>query len=185
MGILSRRRTFLIDRRFQLKYTSIIVFVGVAVSALLGFFIYRLSLENTKILQLDPEFQENVLKFDTAVMFYLAGFIGLMALSLFFWGVFVTHRVAGPIFIVSNFLKQLADNQVPSIRSLRKGDELREFFDSFTAMVETLKRQNGSDAENFYRWAGKLRELGNEKASGIALELERLAEKKKIWMKSS
>jgi hypothetical protein len=30
-----RRRTFLIDRKFQLKYTMIIVLVGVVVSALL------------------------------------------------------------------------------------------------------------------------------------------------------
>lgn len=138
MGMLSRRRTFLVDRRFQLKYTFIIVFVGVAVSTLLGYFIYRLTLENTKILMLDPEMQDKVSMFDTAVIFYFVGFVVLMALVLFIWGIVITHRVAGPIFIVSRFLRQIADNLVPPDRQLRKRDEFQEFFDTYTAMVNSL-----------------------------------------------
>jgi nitrogen fixation/metabolism regulation signal transduction histidine kinase len=185
MGMLSRRRTFLVDSRFQLKYTAVIVLVGVAVSALLGYFIYRLTLENTKILMLDPELQEKVSMFDRTVIFYIIGFVVLMALSLFIWGIFITHRVAGPIFIISRFLRQIADNQVPPTRQLRKGDELQELFDNFTAMVDSLKRQRCDECETLTQWAAKLRELGNEKASIMATELEQLVDKKKIWVKSS
>ncbi len=181
MGMLSRRRTFLVDRRFQLKYTFIIVFVGVAVSTLLGYFIYRLTLENTKILMLDPEMQDKVSMFDTAVIFYFVGFVVLMALVLFIWGIVITHRVAGPIFIVSRFLRQIADNLVPPDRQLRKRDEFQEFFDTYTAMVNSLKKQHRDECECLTRCVVQLSEIGQEKASTVAQELNQLVEKKKAW----
>jgi hypothetical protein len=184
MGMLSRRRTFLVDRRFQLKYTMIIVLVGVAVSALLGFFIYRLTLENTKILMLDPELREKVSMFDTAVVFYFIGFMVLMALFLFIWGIVITHRVAGPIFIVSRFLRQIGDNLVPPTRQLRKRDEFQEFFDTYTAMVNSLKQQQRSEFENLTRCVAQLRAIGQEKTSAVANELNNLAEKKRAWLNS-
>jgi hypothetical protein len=182
--MLFRRRTFLVDRRFQLKYTMIIVLVGVAVSALLGFFIYRLTLENTKILMLDPELQEKVSMFDTAMIFYFVGFVVLMASFLFIWGIIITHRVAGPIFIISRFLRLIADKQVPPTRQLRKRDEFQEFFDTYTVMVNSLKQQHRDECESLTRCVAQLRAIGQEKASTVANELNKLAEKKKAWLNS-
>ncbi|MBW1872900.1 MAG: hypothetical protein JRJ19_12590, partial [Deltaproteobacteria bacterium] len=104
-----RRRTFLIDRKFQLKYTTIIVLVGVLVSGLLGYFIYKLSQENRELIGIDAEFMAHVEKIDSYAMYYLIGFVVVMALALFVWGIFITHRVAGPIFIISRYLGEIRD----------------------------------------------------------------------------
>jgi hypothetical protein len=184
MGMLSRRRTFLVDRRFQLKYTMIIVLVGVTVSVLLGYFMYRLTLENTKILMLDPELQEKVSMFDTTVFFYFIGFMVLMASFLFILGIVITHRVAGPIFIVSRFLRQISDNLVPPARQLRKRDEFQEFFDTYTAMVDSLRQRQRDECEKLARCVVQLREIGQEKTSAVANELSSLAEKKRAWLNS-
>jgi len=176
-----RRRTFLIDRKFQLKYTFIIVLVGVIVSALLGYFVYQKSLENSELIGMDPDMMSQVQQFDTQVLLYLAGFVILMALALFIWGIFITHRVAGPIFIISRYLGQIRDGQVPEPRPLRKGDELKDFFDVFSGMLSSLKQRNAEEAEFLSSLAGQLKESGGEKATAVAHSLEELATAKKSW----
>jgi len=173
-----RRRTFLIDRKFQLKYTMIIVLVGVVVSALLGYFIYRLNMENRDLLGIDAEMMTHVQQIDSYTMYYLVGFVVIMALVLFIWGIFITHRVAGPIFIISRYLHQLGEGDVPQTRPLRKGDELKGFFDTFSEMLNAMKQRNVEEAQLLEKIAGQVRSAGGEEN---AKALEELAAKKKAW----
>ena len=173
-----RRRTFLIDRKFQLKYTMIIVLVGIVVSALLGYFIYRLNVENRDLLGIDAEMMAHVQQIDSYTMYYLVGFVVVMALVLFIWGIFITHRVAGPIFIISRYLRQLGEGDVPHTRPLRKGDELKAFFDTFSGMLNAMKQRNVEEAQLLEQIAGQVRSAGNEEN---AKALEELASKKKTW----
>lgn len=179
----ARRRTFLVDRHFQLKYTSIIVLVGVIVSGLLGIFIYRQSMENTTLIGLDAELQGKVAAQDLHAILYLVGFVAVMALFLFVWGIFITHRVAGPIYIISRYLRQIADNQVPHTRPLRKGDELKEFFDTFSAMLSSLKKQNSDEAEQLKTCIGELKASGGEKNLAVAQKLDSILVQKAPWLK--
>ena len=43
---------------------------------------------------MDQVLAEQVQKFDNFAIYYLAGFVVVMAVALFFWGIFITHRVA-------------------------------------------------------------------------------------------
>ncbi len=176
-----RRRTFLIDRKFQLKYTMIIVLVGVVVSALLGYFIYRLNQENRDLLGIDETMMAEVQKIDSYTMYYLVGFVVVMALVLFIWGIFITHRVAGPIFIISRYLRQLGQGDVPQTRPLRKGDELKEFFDTFSGMLNSLKQRNVEEAQLLEKIAGQIGSPGGGAPGEIAEALNELAAKKKAW----
>ena len=176
-----RRRTFLIDRKFQLKYTLIIVLVGVLVSALLGFFIYRLNLENRELLEIDAEMMAQVELIDSYTMYYLVGFVVVMALFLFIWGIFITHRVAGPIFIISRYLRELTEGQVPKTRPLRKGDELKGFFETFSGMCQYLRDNNNEEAAQLEKSAAEIREKGGEALAPVAKALEDLATSKKSW----
>lgn len=173
-----RRRIFLIDRKFQLKYTMIIVLVGVVVSALLGYFIIRLNQVTRDLLAMDETIMQEVRKIDSNTMWYLAGFVVVMALVLFIWGIFITHRVAGPIFIISRYLRQLGEGDVPQTRPLRKGDELKSFFDTFSGMLNAMKQRNVEEAQLLEKIAGQVRSAGGEEN---AKALEELAAKKKTW----
>jgi methyl-accepting chemotaxis protein len=176
-----RRRTFLIDRKFQLKYTMIIVLVGVVVSALLGYFIYRLNQENRDLLGIDETMMAEVQKIDSYTMYYLVGFVVVMAVVLFIWGIFITHRVAGPIFIISRYLRQLGQGDVPQTRPLRKGDELKEFFDTFSGMLNSLKQRNVEEAQLLEKIAVQIGSTGGGAPGEIAEALNELAAKKKAW----
>jgi methyl-accepting chemotaxis protein len=175
----ARRRTFLVDRGFQLKWTLIIVAVGVLVSAGLGYFIVQLNLANTELLELDAAFAEQVAEYDAMAIYYLVGFVVVMALALFIWGIFMTHRVAGPIYIISRYLGQLADGQVPQTRPLRRGDELKTFFDTFSAAVESLRRENLAEVELLQQAAAALDQQQGQ--AELAESLRQLAADKKKW----
>ena len=177
-----RRRTFLIDRKFQFKWTMIIVAVGVLVSAGLGYFIVRLNIENTDLLGLDAAFEERIAEFDAFALYYLIGFVVVMALFLFIWGIFMTHRVAGPIFIISRYLGQIASGEVPDPRPLRRGDELKEFFDTFSSMLDGLRNTNLQEAELLSKASAALKEKGVGDDTVVALD--ELIQKKKVWEKN-
>lgn len=172
-----RRRTFLIDRRFQLKWTAIIVLVGVVISAGLGYFILRLTSENTELLALDAAYSKQVAALDTSTIYYLIGFVLLMAIALFFWGILMTHRVAGPIFLVTRYLRQMAEGNLPRIRPLRRHDELRELFETFADMVAELYQKDKLEAKLIGQAAQELQEKGGQTETIQALE--KLAEKKR------
>jgi len=49
--------------------------------------------------------------------------------------------VAGPVFKMKRLLKMVGDGRLHIAESLRKGDELQSFFDTFTAMVASLRER--------------------------------------------
>ncbi len=174
-----RRRTFLIDRAFQLKWTFIIVAVGVLVSAGLGYFIIRLNLTNTELLELDAAYADQVAKYDAMAIYYLVGFVVVMAVFLFVWGIIMTHRVAGPIYIISRYLEQLAAGEVPQPRPLRKDDELVSFFATFSNMLSKMKDRNHSEGEildTAVAWMKK-----NNADADLIKEMEKIVENKRRW----
>jgi hypothetical protein len=175
----ARRRTFLVDRSFQLKWTFIIVAVGVVISAGLGYFIVRLNLTNTDLLELDAVYADKVSEFDAMAIYYLIGFVVVMALALFTWGIFMTHRVAGPIFIISRYLGQLGQGQIPQTRPLRKGDDLREFFDTFSSMIAGFRERNLAEAALLAKASAELGSKGGN--AELIGSLDELASSKKAW----
>jgi hypothetical protein len=53
--------------------------------------------------------------------------------------VIITHRVAGPVFVMGHYLRVLAEGRFPRMRTLRRSDELKEFFRTFIEAVEMMK----------------------------------------------
>jgi len=168
------RRTFLLDRKFQLKYTLIIVIVGVAVSAFLGYFIYELNLKNRELLNIDAEMVDRVEQINNQTLFYLFGFVALMALFLFTWGIFITHKVAGPLFVISKYLRDIADGKLPTTRSLRRGDELKAFFDTFAEMVTSLRQRRQDEAAVFKQHLQAVRKSNDTGLTSSADAIEKL-----------
>jgi nitrogen fixation/metabolism regulation signal transduction histidine kinase len=73
-------------------------------------------------------------------LFYLfaGGGTGLLVL-LVVMGVFITHRIVGPVFKLKRLLRQVATGKVVVKERLRKGDELSDLFETFLQMTLSLK----------------------------------------------
>jgi len=60
---------------------------------------------------------------------------------LFLYLIRLTHRIAGPISVIDRYLEDLMKGTTPDIRPLRKSDELKDFYQRFTAFIESLRRK--------------------------------------------
>lgn len=139
---LKRRRMVpVVDARFQWKYTLIIAAIGMGVTAIMGYFLYGAHKANTGLLDLggNEELRQQILQGEEIFLIYLVLLVVVMGLALTFWGLIVTHRVAGPVFVVARHLQTLKDGHYPDVRPLRQRDEMGDFFQTFDDTVKLLK----------------------------------------------
>ncbi len=140
------RRNFLVDRAFQLKYTAIMVVVGAAITVLFGAMMYQAHVDATQMMGLPDKFQQVVIsRYDNRLLYIVAAIAVVMSCALAVFGVLVTHRVAGPVYIIGRYLQTLGDGQFPAMRPLRQGDELKDFFRLFQETVDQIRSRESSD----------------------------------------
>lgn len=53
----------------------------------------------------------------------------------------ITHRISGPVFVMSRYFREIIDGNIPDIRPLREKDELKSFYALFKELVETLRKK--------------------------------------------
>jgi hypothetical protein len=75
------------------------------------------------------------------MLYTLCGALALLVVLIGAAGIVVTHRVAGPIFKMRANLRAVADGRLRIPTPLRKGDELVEFFETYRAMVISLRER--------------------------------------------
>jgi methyl-accepting chemotaxis protein len=152
-----RFRNYLLDPRFQLKYTGAVVLVTVVVAAVLGYFAYDFSRGQTEALtiqmamqpELDPEVAQDLHGWaqahDRKVLYGILAGILALALSLGVTGILVTHKVVGPAYKIQKLLHEVAEGHLSVQSRLRKGDELQNVFEAFAKMVETLRERQAEE----------------------------------------
>jgi len=155
-------RNYLLEPRFQLKYTAMVVGVTVAVAAVLGYHAYQYSKGQTEMFTIkqvenevgkggapDAAFIEDLQayaqKADRAVLVAIFGGIGVLALALAFTGIIVTHRLVGPAYKLKLLFRRVADGNIKIEGGLRKHDELHDVFESFQRMVNNLRADRQRD----------------------------------------
>ncbi|MBI5508230.1 MAG: hypothetical protein HY903_05705 [Deltaproteobacteria bacterium] len=170
-----KRRRYLIDSRFQLRWTALIALGGGFIATLFASFLWisladqdtlvkssmaaeqslRAASDDVSILLLNmPEttaieaeqlrshietqakssaesrrlFTEMLEKNERARCALMI-FVVLLVLGLFAWGIFVTHRIAGPMFVIKKQLATFRETGSIETRPLRKGDEFHDVYE--------------------------------------------------------
>jgi nitrogen fixation/metabolism regulation signal transduction histidine kinase len=73
------------------------------------------------------------------VIWSLVGGLALMVVLIGLLGIYFTHKVAGPVYKMKRLLRKVGQGHLHVDARLRKGDELQDFFDTFTEMVSGLR----------------------------------------------
>ncbi len=141
-------RNYLLDVGLQLRYTAFIILVAVFLTSILGYKVYQATQESSRIVlmtvQADPatgaelmsQFQAN----DRIVLWGMAGFGVVLILSIAAVGIWMTHKVAGPLHNIGMTCANVRDDRLPPVlRQLRKGDELQAFYSQFGEMYAALR----------------------------------------------
>lgn len=109
--------------------------------------------------------------FRTNLAWVLFGALSLLVLGIGAGGIFVTHKIAGPIFKLKRHLKEVTVGELKVPWGLRKGDELVDLFDTFREMVGSLRRERENQIE---RVAEISQQLIQDERDAAKLSLERL-----------
>lgn len=142
-----RLRNYLLDARFQLKYTGMVVAVTLVVATILGKVAYDQSHAQTEMMTINlamagetAEFIEQTAReADQQLLLMIVGGIGILVLSLGATGIVVTHRVVGPSFKMKSLFRHVADGHLKLYGRLREGDELQDVFLEFERMIDKLR----------------------------------------------
>jgi hypothetical protein len=140
------RRRYLVDRGFQLKYALLMAFSGLVVAAVFGLWLHQAHAQATVLLAPDAETRALVERSDRLLLAAFGLIAVLLAAALGLLGVVITHRVAGPVFVMGHYLQVLAQGRFPRMRTLRRSDELKAFFGIFIDAVDSMKVREAKHA---------------------------------------
>ncbi|MCU0821095.1 MAG: hypothetical protein MUC95_01315 [Spirochaetes bacterium] len=84
---------------------------------------------------------EEIRKNSEFVLYFIVVMLVVQSLIIFAIFIFITHRISGPIFVMARYLREVREGKVPTVRSLRKKDELKEFFGELQETVDYLKKK--------------------------------------------
>lgn len=118
----------------------------------------------------------NLERFHSIMLWTLTGALTLLVVAIGMAGIFVTHKVAGPIFKMKRHLGEVAEGKYQVPWSLRKGDELVEFFEAFRTMVVALRADREKQIERLDDVLVALGDAGppeaKEKVQALKADLE-------------
>lgn len=170
------RRTYLVDRGFQLRYAFLLAALGAGTMAIFGVLVWMHFHELTRGAPLaltSSGAEETLVWMAVASVLLSAGILGLL-------GVLLTHRVAGPVYVMNLHMSALAAGRYPRMRPLRKSDELKAFFDHFAEAVERMRGREVEEAALLEQALGVLAPAcTSPEARGALEELRALHRKKR------
>ncbi len=83
---------------------------------------------------------DRIIQYNKILIISLLIFIILQAIFLYIMIIRKTHRISGPIYVMSNYFREMIQGKYPNPRPLRKKDELTDFYDLFIQVVASLKK---------------------------------------------
>ncbi len=148
-----RRRQYIINQDFQFRYIGLLV--GLASLLCLVFIVMtkhyiELNLNPlietglisspviNELIQIEKQFLNKNL---------LIVFLGVLA-TITLAGIFITHRIAGPIYALERRMKQIAQEGMQRTPfQIRRTDEFQELVESFNDMMASIQKQMDQQAQ--------------------------------------
>ncbi len=159
-----RIANYLIDKRLQLRYVLIVLGVSLIISSVLGYLIYQqehratadlvagladLTAEvsgDASLAEYQRETAADIAGRDRTLVLQMVaiglGFVVILGGYL----VLMTHKVAGPLHKVGNYMHDMAAGKLGAITPLRKGDMLQDFYAQFREAHGAVRERLQADA---------------------------------------
>lgn len=172
------RTRYLIHPKFQLAFSGLLVLIALISAVLVGIVIYQLIYANTLLfvkynLHTDPDFLALLAKERKVILVAWIGSFLSVAILLFIAGIFLSHKMAGPLYAFKRELQKLQNGDFTAYLELRKKDEFKELKIPFNQWVESLQKMTEQDIE-------KLSPLIKDVASILSQMMQQKAEEKDI-----
>lgn len=119
-----RRRQYLIKTRFQLSYVGLILTLIIITACICSYVVYYTSMVTLgeKLAAVYP--QGRIVSIVQMVNIRILLSIIIITPFIIMIGIYFSHKVAGPIYRIERYLKEMAAGDLSQALTLRKGDEL-------------------------------------------------------------
>lgn len=82
---------------------------------------------------------KEIIELNNFLLLIIIAFVILQGIILYFVLIRKTHKIAGPIYVMSNYFNDIIKGNIPNPRPLRKNDELQDFYELFVKMVDAIR----------------------------------------------
>lgn len=176
-----RVRNYLIDTSLQLRLAAYLLAVAVTLSVTLGWLLWNAYSETTRVLALaDPDVGASLARDDQIRMIWIVGTLVALLLLLLVGAVVVTHRIAGPAYVLAGTCREVREGRLPPLRQFRSGDLLLDLAGDVEGMVDALRAREEHERAALQEAAERLRDPGTspERRARAVEDLERMAAEK-------
>ena len=184
-------RNYLLDTGLQLRLASYLLAVAVALSLGLGWLLWSAYRETSRVIALgEPDVGDSIAQAlateDRWRMFLIAAALSAMLICLLLASVVITHRIAGPAFVIGRTCRQVGEGDLARPRPLRNHDLLVDLADDVAVMVDALRDREEREREALARAAATLRDPSSTPGARAAAgeELERVVSEKEARLRS-
>ena len=129
------RKQYMVKKGFQLRFMTTIIIAMVLIALVTGLTIYYAVMQT-----LTTQFHgENLALVKHAITYrlFLRSFLLILAIAII--SVFLSHRIAGPIYKFEQTIKECASGENVKEIKLRKGDEFYELASAINNLIQTKK----------------------------------------------
>jgi HAMP domain-containing protein len=184
-------RNFLIDKPLQLRLASYFVAAAAGLCIGLGGLLYQAYRETSRVIALgDPDTGDTIAQAlareDRWRIVAVAAALAVVLVCLLAAAVVITHRIAGPAFVIGRTCREVGGGKLARPRPLRHKDLLVDLADDVATMVDALRDREEREREAIVAAMGTLRDpgAGPDARAAAAGELERLASDKAARLRS-
>jgi len=172
-----RRRSFLVDRRYQLRVAALSSTVVLVLLVFLNLSIYSAGAEQAeRIVRESPELASWMRAQDrTLVSLVVLGSV-VFLVGVFLVSILETHKTAGACVNLVRRLEQIRDGHYETALRLRREDHLRDIEPAFNGMCAALQQRAWDDIETLEALAARIdRERAAADVAAIASEIRSIA----------
>jgi methyl-accepting chemotaxis protein len=166
-----RRTKYLIAARFQMKYVGLVLLIMFLTFTLCSIVIYftMMGFMGEKLARVYP--QGRLIYLLNVANLRMILTVLLLSPLIFILGIFLSHRIAGPIYRMEKFLKGVSVGDVSTRITLRKKDELVTLADSMNSVADSIQ-EAVSDEKSHARTAldeiARLKQMVDSKSTDHA-----------------
>jgi hypothetical protein len=173
-------RNYLLDRDYQLRHALLLVGLSALLTAALGAVVRHYMGLVTRLVEvraldptdtLAPLILREMRAQDMRVLLVFSGFSIVLLAVLFVYSIVFTHRVAGPLHKIAGYMGHIRDGKLGHVYELRRGDQLRPFFECFRQMHEALGDRARTEIDDLQRAEALIAEGRPAEAAAILAAL--------------
>jgi sensor histidine kinase YesM len=142
-----RRTIFLINKRFQLRFSLYVCSWLLALSFVYPLIVYNVFDYFIRYAAADPQGPSVQLLVDTRhqIILLLIGLQVVFLLITFLISVFMSHRIAGPLYKLSLFFKKAKEGNLEEALFFRDKDHFHELAAEYNEMIQALREKIATD----------------------------------------